>query len=129
MAAEKLKREAALSACTHLTIPLLRLQADDVRQEPELNGKRDGKSHQEDKPAAAAAAAAAVPDIQNLKEEGTVSPAGQGAAKAAEEYLGAPAPSNEKERHETLCACQILDTPPDPRFDDITKLVGLIVLM
>ncbi|CAK0736720.1 hypothetical protein CVIRNUC_000792 [Coccomyxa viridis] len=98
-------------------------EADDVRQEPELNGKRDGKSHQEDKPAAAAAAAAAVPDIQNLEEEGTVSPAGQGAAKAAEEYLGAPAPSNEKERHETLCACQILDTPPDPRFDDITKLL------
>ena len=38
---------------------------------------------------------------------------------------GAPLPPNEKERHETLCACQILDTAPDPRFDDITKLVRL----
>ncbi|KAK9915712.1 hypothetical protein WJX75_003037 [Coccomyxa subellipsoidea] len=28
-----------------------------------------------------------------------------------------------KERHETLCACQILDSAPDPRFDDITKLL------
>lgn len=40
-------------------------------------------------------------------------------------YYGAPLPSNEKERHETLCACQILDSTPDPRFDDITKLVCL----
>ena len=85
--------------------------------------------HQEDKPAAPAATDAAGPDIQKLEDEGAVSPAGQGAAKAAEEYLGAPAPVNEKERHETLSACQILDTPPDPRFDDITKLVGLIVLI
>lgn len=38
-------------------------------------------------------------------------------------YYGAPLPTNEKERHETLCACQILDSQPDPRFDDITKLV------
>lgn len=38
-------------------------------------------------------------------------------------FYGAPIPANEKERHETLCACQILDSAPDPRFDDITKLV------
>ncbi len=38
-------------------------------------------------------------------------------------FYGAPLPTNEKERHETLCACQILDSAPDPRFDDITKLV------
>lgn len=64
-------------------------------------------------------------DIQELEAKGEVSPEGQGAAQAAVEYLGAPLPPNEKERHETLCACQILDTAPDPRFDDITKLVGL----
>jgi hypothetical protein len=38
-------------------------------------------------------------------------------------FYGAPIPANEQERHETLCACQILDSAPDPRFDDITKLV------
>ena len=64
-------------------------------------------------------------DIQELEARGEVSPEGQGAAQAAVEYLGAPLPHNEKERHETLCACQILDSAPDPRFDDITKLVGL----
>ena len=64
-------------------------------------------------------------DIQELEAKGEVSPEGQGAAQAAAEYLGAPLPPNEAERHETLCACQILDTAPDPRFDDITKLVWL----
>lgn len=83
--------------------------------------KNDGKL-----PGNSVAAAPEGADIQQLEAEGKVSPEGQGATKAAEEYLGAPIPANEKERHETLCACQILDSAPDPRFDDITKLVGRI---
>ena len=39
-------------------------------------------------------------------------------------YAGAPHPTNEKERHEALCSCNILDTAPDPRFDNITNLVS-----
>jgi hypothetical protein len=49
---------------------------------------------------------------------------GSGAQEvSAFSYTGAPHPTNEKERREALCACNILDTAPDPRFDDITKLV------
>ena len=95
-------------------------QADGLEKEPELNGKKDGVL--QDKGQAAGPDKA---DIQELEAKGEVSPEGQGAAQAAVEYLGAPLPPNEKERHETLCACQILDTAPDPRFDDITKLVRL----
>ncbi len=40
-------------------------------------------------------------------------------------YQGAPIPSNEKERHAYLCALNLLDTPPDPRFDNITQLACL----
>jgi len=32
-------------------------------------------------------------------------------------------PPDEAERVEYLCALQVLDSPKDPRFDDITKLV------
>ncbi|CAL5218507.1 g194 [Coccomyxa viridis] len=93
-------------------------KADGLEKEPELNGKKDGVL--QDKGQAAGPDKA---DIQELEAKGEVSPEGQGAAQAAVEYLGAPLPPNEKERHETLCACQILDTAPDPRFDDITKLL------
>ena len=97
---------------------LLLSQADNVTKEPELNGKKDGKLPDKSK-----SIATGETDIKELEAKGEVSPEGQGAAKAATEYLGAPLPANEKERHETLCACQILDSAPDPRFDDITKLV------
>lgn len=95
------------------------MQADNVTKETELNGMKDGKLPEQTQPAAHEGGA----DVSKLEEEGLVLPEGQGAAKAAEEYLGAPLPANEKERHDTLCACQILDSAPDPRFDDITKLV------
>ena len=94
-------------------------QADGLEKEPELNGKKDGLLQDKSKSTAIDGA-----DIQELEAKGEVSPEGQGAAQAAVEYLGAPLPPNEAERHEALCACQILDTAPDPRFDDITKLVG-----
>ena len=96
-------------------------QEDGLEKDPELNGKKDGLL--QDKTESTATEKAV--DIQELEARGEVSPEGQGAAQAAVEYLGAPLPPNEKERHETLCACQILDSAPDPRFDDITKLVGL----
>ena len=43
--------------------------------------------------------------------------------KAKREYQGAPLPPNEGERHAQLCKLGVLDSEPDPRFDDITKLV------
>ena len=43
--------------------------------------------------------------------------------KAKREYQGAPLPANEPERHAQLCKLGVLDSEPDPRFDDITKLV------
>lgn len=43
--------------------------------------------------------------------------------KAKREYQGAPLPANEGERHAQLCKLGVLDSEPDPRFDDITKLV------
>ena len=43
--------------------------------------------------------------------------------RAKREYQGAPVPANEGERHEQLCKLGVLDSEPDPRFDDITKLV------
>ncbi|KAK9827983.1 hypothetical protein WJX81_005140 [Elliptochloris bilobata] len=43
--------------------------------------------------------------------------------KAKREYQGAPMPSNEPERHAQLCKLGVLDSEPDPRFDDITKLL------
>jgi hypothetical protein len=39
------------------------------------------------------------------------------------DYKGAPRPANEDERQEYLCGLNVLDTPADSRFDDITKLV------
>lgn len=39
------------------------------------------------------------------------------------EFQGAPIPANEGERHAQLCKLGVLDSEPDPRFDDITKLV------
>ena len=99
-------------------------QVDGLEKQPELNGKKDGVL--QDKHEATGLDKA---DIQELEAKGEVSPEGQGAAGAAMEYLGAPLPPNETERHETLCACQILDTAPDPRFDDITKLVGLSAML
>ena len=93
-------------------------QAEGAEKEQKLNGKKDGVLPDKSQSRTADGA-----DIQQLEAKGEVSPEGQGAAQAAQEYLGAPLPPNEEERHETLCACQILDTAPDPRFDDITKLV------
>ena len=43
--------------------------------------------------------------------------------KAKPEYQGAPLPANEGERHAQLCNLGVLDSEPDPCFDDITKLV------
>ena len=45
------------------------------------------------------------------------------------EFLGAPLPIKEEERHEALCGLEVLDTATqqDEKFDDITKLVGLPV--
>ena len=36
----------------------------------------------------------------------------------------APIPANESERLQALRACNILDTPPDPRFDAMTRLAA-----
>jgi hypothetical protein len=44
-------------------------------------------------------------------------------AQPVPEYEGAPHPKNEEERQDYLCALNVLDTPADSRFDDITKLV------
>ncbi len=101
-----------------MSVLLLLLQTDNITKEPEQNGKKDGRL-----PDKSESSPTGETDIKELEAKGDVSPEGQGAAKAAIEYLGAPLPANEKERHETLCACQILDSAPDPRFDDITKLV------
>lgn len=38
-------------------------------------------------------------------------------------YKGAPLPPNEDDRNASLCRLEQLDTPEDPRFDDITQLV------
>ena len=38
-------------------------------------------------------------------------------------YKGAPLPPNEEARNASLCRLEQLDTPEDPRFNDITQLV------
>jgi hypothetical protein len=43
---------------------------------------------------------------------------------AVGEYQGAPQPDNEEERQNYLCSLNVLDTPADSRFDDITRLVS-----
>ncbi len=40
--------------------------------------------------------------------------------------MSAPIPENEEERLQALHACRILDTPPEPDFDDITLLAAQI---
>ena len=47
------------------------------------------------------------------------------------QYKGAPLPENENERYASLCRLEQMDTPEDPRFDDITALVrtGLVVAL
>ena len=42
---------------------------------------------------------------------------------AGRNYKGAPMPVDEDDRCASVCKLGILDTPADPRFDDITKLV------
>lgn len=112
------------------------LQADGVVNATTLNGKEDGingkdlDGHADGHAEEQKPARAEIPD----GDEGLAA----GVAKIVEEaepvevqacaYRGAPVPTNEKERHETLCACNILDSSPDPRFDDITKLVRLRAL-
>lgn len=44
------------------------------------------------------------------------------------EYEGAPKPDNEEERQNYLCSLNVLNTPADSRFDDITRLVRLVLL-
>lgn len=46
--------------------------------------------------------------------------------EAADEYLGAPAPVCELNRIKHLHDLNILYTPPEQRFDDITKLCTLV---
>lgn len=43
------------------------------------------------------------------------------------EYEGAPKPDHEEERQQYLCSLNVLDTPADSRFDDITRLVGRVL--
>eukprot|EP00884_Botryococcus_braunii_P002377 jgi/Botrbrau1/1213/Bobra.0163s0021.1 len=45
---------------------------------------------------------------------------------AVGEYEGAPKPDNEDERQNYLCSLNVLDTPADSRFDDITRLLCTI---
>lgn len=59
-------------------------------------------------------AAAAVPEAATAVPE------------AADEYLGAPAPVCELNRIKHLHDLNILYTPPEQRFDDITKLCTLV---
>jgi PAS domain S-box-containing protein len=40
--------------------------------------------------------------------------------------MPAPVPENEEERLRALNACRILDTPPEPEFDDVTLLAAQI---
>ncbi|BDA44406.1 probable mitogen-activated protein kinase kinase kinase 11 at C-terminar half [Coccomyxa sp. Obi] len=95
-------------------------KTDGAAEAPKLNGGVNGKEEK----------------AMKLAEPNAVVPADQGPpsmlgkpSDAIENrpqengFYGAPLPTNEKERHETLCACQILDSAPDPRFDDITKLL------
>ncbi len=112
----------------------LMLQTVGVVSAPTLNGKEDGLNgkdldgHAEDGHAEQQKPARA--EVSH-GDEGLA----ESVAKKVEQaepvsveacaYRGAPVPNNEKERHETLCACNILDSSPDPRFDDITKLVRL----
>ena len=113
------------------------LQTDGVVSAPTLNGKEDGLNgkdldgHAEDghaeqqKPARAE-----VPHGDEGLAESVAKKVEQAEPVSVEAcaYKGAPVPTNEKERHETLGACNILDSSPDPRFDDITKLVRPAVL-
>jgi hypothetical protein len=41
---------------------------------------------------------------------------------ASGQYRGAPLPQVEASRMEFLCGLNVLDTPPDPKFDEITRL-------
>jgi hypothetical protein len=79
---------------------------------------------------ASAAAAVSVPQ-QPVPAEVAASAQEDAAAAAAvpaaaDEYLGAPAPVCELNRIKHLHDLNILYTPPEQRFDDITKLCTLV---
>lgn len=42
------------------------------------------------------------------------------------EYTGAPMPKNESQRWNYLCSLNVLDSEPEQRFDDLTKLCCLV---
>ena len=48
------------------------------------------------------------------------------AENADNTFMSAPLPLNEEERLRALYACRVLDTPPEPQFDDITLLAAQI---
>jgi hypothetical protein len=92
----------------------------------EMNGKQEALHAEKGQDGIVTAKDPAVPDGE-AESPSCMMPYGKAIQNRPEQdgYYGAPFPTNEKERHETLCACQVLDSAPDPRFDDITKLVRL----
>lgn len=48
------------------------------------------------------------------------------ASHQVSEYCGAPQPENEATRNDHLCNLNILDTVPEKRFDDITRLCCVV---
>lgn len=67
-------------------------------------------------PDAAAAEEAAKPHAAEQITDDAITTAGKN-------YKGAPFPLDEQDRCNALCRLGVLDTTPEPRFDDITKLV------
>ena len=63
----------------------------------------------------------AAPDADVIKDRPNLA-AGEFEALTSA-YKGAPLPPNEDERNASLCRLEQLDTPEDPRFNDITQLV------
>ncbi|KAF5838512.1 GAF domain-like protein [Dunaliella salina] len=65
------------------------------------------------------------PNVQNSAISDSVVPLGH-AAYAEGAYNGAPLPPDEEERMKTLSALKVLDTAPEERFDDLTRLACMI---
>ena len=74
----------------------------------------DSSKDEQKQPAAAALEAPVVSPFASAPED-----------VQEKEYEGASMPANEDARLACLCNLDILDTAPDPRFEDITNLVEL----
>ncbi|MEW5298840.1 MAG: hypothetical protein WDW36_001918 [Sanguina aurantia] len=96
-------------------------------------GNNASKGGKQPAPAAApgffTCACGAAADVIPLTSNARVSTSDQieiVASRQVSEHVGAPKPENEAPRNDHLCNLNILDTVPEKRFDDITRLCCVV---